>query len=138
MPFPAFGELGCCEYVWMHLPDTFPAAWANIDSAPDIALMLVRLSFDWDEVVGPALALKDHMGDRLNWRTPESAHNAVLHMCELIPEAELELCRLYREKYSVVERLLAFLSSGPVQAPDRIEPVYLGRPRSPSKVQHSS
>lgn len=112
--FAAFGELGCCEYWWRWLPEGFSDAWAAADSAPEMALILTRLGFDWDEVVTPAKVVEDHLGDALKWRTPESAFNAVLRLCDLLPEAESLVCQDYREKYPtelVAEKFLEFLQN---------------------------
>lgn len=131
--FPVFGELGCSEYWWRWLPDTFPEVWASIDDAPEMALILTRLGFDWDEVVAPAAVVKDRASDYLRWRTPESAFGAILTLIETVPEASILLCDNYREKYSteaVAEKLLEFLGRGPAPEQQHIEPVYLGRPQS--------
>ena len=128
MAFPAFAELGVCEYVWRWLPDDFAEAWTQL-TAPEVAQALVRLGFDFDEVVAPA-GLVDQAG-RLGWRTPEAAHNAVLRLCELVPEAEPELCAMYLAAYpvgSVAGKFLEYLERGPAAPVGRVEPVYLGRP----------
>lgn len=128
MAFPAFGELGVCEYEWRWLPEGFHDAWSQL-SAPSFAMVLVRLGFDWEATVAPARLVDQ--GGRLNWQTPEAAHNAVLRLCELVPEAEAELCSVYHAAYPVelvAERFLEFLGRGSVAAQERVVPVHLGRP----------
>lgn len=129
MSFPAFGELGVNQYEWCWLPENFEEAWAALGAA-DTAMALVRIGFPWDEIVVPARLVDQ--GDRLTWQTPESAYNAVLRLCELVPEVEAELIGMYRAAYPaelVAERFLDFLSRGPLEVPEHAPPVYLGRPQ---------
>lgn len=126
----ALVEVGCCEYFAAWLSEDFAEAWAEWDRADQMALLLVKVGFPFDDVVVEPVKLVDQ-GDRLRWRTPEAAENAVCRFCDLVPEANLFLCDLYREKCSlaeVAERLFVLLSQGPAAPQDRVEPVILGRP----------
>lgn len=110
--FAILGEVGCCEYFYRWLPESFVEAWAEWDRADQMALLLARVGFDFDEVVAPARLVDQ--GDRLEWRTPEAAGNAVCRLCDLVPEAGPALCDSYRAAYPlelVAEKLFAFLSS---------------------------
>lgn len=144
MAFPALSELGCCEYFWRWLPEDFAEAWATWDRADQMALLLVRIGFPFDEVVEPALPVFDLPSDstpvplmyrntkaELKYRTPEVAAAAVAVLCYCVPEAEGCVCDLYRGRYplaDVAERFFEFLGRGPTEPAARVEPILLGRP----------